>query len=215
MLARFENGKYLEVIIGDDCGFNKYFYTVFDEDGDELDSGKTEYRSMELYIPMNEIDYICEFCDPDYVEGKYKLIDEYLGETMDEYLDYLTDGLAGDWCLERQGSDVDDIREYQTEADAKMVMLREVEDMEEEYESSSIDEYFCSVHDEEYYQSWRVYKNPVYKNEKEKLFGEIEQEIERTFVGVSQYAWELQDADVIEDHVRKVKSLIEQLKEMI
>lgn len=215
MLARFENGKYLEVVVGDDCGLNKYFYTVFDEDGDELDSGKTEYSSMELYIPMNEIDYICEFCEPDWIEGKYELIDEDLGETMEDYLDYLEYGSYGDWCLERQGSDEDDVRKYRTEADARMVMLREVEELEEEYSDSDVDDAFCSVHDEEFYQSWRIYKKPVYTNEKEKLFVEIEQEIERTFVGVSQYAWELQDTSVIEDHVCEIKKLLKQLKEMI
>lgn len=81
MLARFENGYFLEVTVEKDCwGFHQYVYRVLDVYGDELDCGHTEYRSMDLYCPMNEIDYILEFCEPDDVEGKYEILECTLEE---------------------------------------------------------------------------------------------------------------------------------------
>lgn len=81
MLARFENGYFLEVVVEKDTfGFHQYVYRVLDVDGDTLDDGWTEYRSMDLYHPMNEIDYILEYCEPDYVEGKYEILECTLEE---------------------------------------------------------------------------------------------------------------------------------------
>ena len=81
MLARFENGYFLEVLVEkDNWGFHQYVYKVFDVYEDEVDDGYTEYRSMDLYHPMNEIDYILEFCEPDWVEGKYKILECSLKE---------------------------------------------------------------------------------------------------------------------------------------
>lgn len=85
MLARFENGYFLEVTIGEDI--NKlplYFYSVLDIDGNELDDGWTEYRSMELYYPMNEVDYILEYCEPDLVDGEYKILECSLEEFVEQ-----------------------------------------------------------------------------------------------------------------------------------
>lgn len=101
MLARFENGYFLEVTIGeDDWDLHQYFYSVFDANYIEVDDGYTEYRSIELYYPMNEIDYILEFCEPDFVEGKYELLSYETLKDYEDYLDDLTYGeLDGDWIL--------------------------------------------------------------------------------------------------------------------
>ena len=86
MLARFENGNYLEIVIKYDInGFPHYVYTTYEMTMDylyDMDDGKTEYRSMEMYYPMNEFDYICTFCDPYGLEGEYKILEE---KTMKEY----------------------------------------------------------------------------------------------------------------------------------
>lgn len=88
MLARFENGYFLEVVVEKDAfGFHQYAYSVLDVDGDMLDDGWTEYRSMDLYHPMNEIDYILEYCEPDFVDGEYKILECTLEEfvTQNKY----------------------------------------------------------------------------------------------------------------------------------
>ena len=216
MLARFENGYFLEVTIEkDDFGFHQYFYSVFDKTKEDfdgvVDGGHTEYRSMELYYPMNEIDYILEFCEPDFVEGKYKILEE---DTMEDYLDYLEYGSYGDWILERQGTDNDDIRYYKTEEDARLVMLKEVEECEDG-DDESINGNYCTVYGEEYFQSWSIYKKETFETEKEKLFNKIEREFVRVYVGISHYAWELQDTDVIGCHVEKLEKLVDQLKELV
>lgn len=96
MLAKFDNEVLLEVIVGKDInGFHVYNYTVFDLDG-ILDYGWTEYRSMEMYYPMNEIDYILEFCEPDYVKGKYELLKYETIEEYEKYLEYLSEGYLDD-----------------------------------------------------------------------------------------------------------------------
>lgn len=213
MLARFENGYYLEVIINKEE--LNYDYNIYDEDRWSQDSGWTGYRSMELYHPMNEIDYICEFCDPDFVEGKYELLPYDTMEDYEEYLDYLEYGDGyGDWCLERQGTDNDDVRHYKTEENAKAIMLKEVEECESG-DDQSISDNYCIVYGEEYFQSWSIYKKETFETEKDKLFDEIEKEFDRVYVGISQYAWELQDTDVIGYHVEKVQKLVNKLKEMI
>lgn len=80
MLAKFENGYFLEVL--HNVEDNEYVYSVYDEDGDEIDYGWTEYRNIEMYFPRNEIDYILKFCEPCDLYGKYKLISV---ETMENY----------------------------------------------------------------------------------------------------------------------------------
>ena len=76
MLAKFENGYFLEVYINEyKDGTLEYLYNVYDE---ELNichcSGWTEYRNIEMYCPMNEIDYILTYCNPKLVKGKYELM---------------------------------------------------------------------------------------------------------------------------------------------
>lgn len=88
MLARFENGYFMEVTVDKDVfGFHQYFYTEFDALGDEADGGHTEYRDIDLYYPMNEIDYILAFCKPNWVEGKYEILECSLEEfvTQNKY----------------------------------------------------------------------------------------------------------------------------------
>lgn len=72
MKALFENGYVLEVTVNE--AENEYNYEVLDEFGNHVDGGWTEYRSIEMYYPMNEIDYIKEFCNPAFCEGQYKII---------------------------------------------------------------------------------------------------------------------------------------------
>ena len=99
MLARFENGWFLEVIIKQDInGFHQYAFTVYDEDCLEIRKGYTEYRSIEMYYPMNEIDYMLEFCEPYGLEGKYELFEQ---ETMLDYELYMDYGDAYELKMEK------------------------------------------------------------------------------------------------------------------
>ena len=62
MLAKFENGNFLEVFINEEK--NEYEYCISDKDGNEIDFRWTEYRDIEMYYPMNLIDYIVQYCEP-------------------------------------------------------------------------------------------------------------------------------------------------------
>lgn len=210
MLAKFENGYFLEVLIDEEE--NAYGYTVYDEDGDYVDGNSTEYRSMEMYYPMNEIDYILEFCELEDVDGKYELL-EY--ETMEEYLPHEDDN--GKWILERQG-DEEDIRNYRTFEAAQRVMRKEYKETLGGYEyhmENSLEDDCATIGDEEFYQSWKIYEEKDFDNQIEKKFYEIQKELDRADTGVSQYAFELMDTDVIRDHLINVGALIDKLKEMI
>ena len=214
MLAKFENGYYLEVVI--DREELTYDYHIYDEDMFSVGCGWTGYRSMELYYPMNEIDYICEFCDPDYVEGKYEILPYETMYDYDKYIIYLEHGDDdGDWCFERQGTDYDDIRYYKTEEDAKAAMIKEASSEEYEDYEPDIDYPCCEAGGEVYYQKWTVYKKPTYKIETERILNEIQLEIDRTYNGISQYAWELQSTWVATKHLDKLQELVDKLKEMI
>ena len=90
MLAQFENGYFLEVkVIEYSDGEKEYeFNVISDNDYYIIDSGWTEYRSIELYWPLDEIGYILEYCDSDpgieILKGnKYEILKE---ETFEEYL---------------------------------------------------------------------------------------------------------------------------------
>ena len=120
MLARFENGYFLEV--GIDEEENEYGYSVYDENGDEVDSGHTEYRDLSMYYPMNLIDYILEYCEPYDTNGKYLLLEQ---ESMYDYLEKYGEDPNGEWILERQGTDYDDVRYFKTEEAAQYKMNRE------------------------------------------------------------------------------------------
>ena len=87
MTAKFGNGYFLEVGYYEEE--NEYVYTVLDEEGYQVDCGYTEYRSIEMYYPMNEIDYILAYCKPEYVEGKYEIIPF---ESVDEYIEFIGEG---------------------------------------------------------------------------------------------------------------------------
>ena len=84
MLAKFENGWFLEVTHNVDV--NEYFYEVYDNEFNSVYGSWTEYRSMEMFYPMNEVGYILEYCIPEdfnSLDGKYEIL-EY--KTMKEYL---------------------------------------------------------------------------------------------------------------------------------
>lgn len=209
MLAKFENGYYLEV--GNDIENDTYLYIVFNDEFDIEDTGWTEYRSIELYYPMTLIDYILQYCEPSDVKGKYEIL-EY--ETMKEFLVSLEEDLDGEWILERQGTDHDDIRYYKSKEAAKMVMMKETEEYED-YENQDINDEYCEISDEEFYQSWAIYKREHFDNKKDELLYEIEMEIGRADTGITQYVYELQDTSVARDHLEKITRLINELKEVI
>lgn len=225
MLAKFENGYYLEVyeeIDKEDINESIYSYHVYDEEFDMVDRGWTEYRSMDMYYPMNLIDYILEYCEPDELDGqkgKYEILDI---ETMEEHEKYFKDFFSveygehpnGEWALERQGTDHDDIRYYKSKEAAKMVMMKETEEYED-YENQDINDEYCEISDEEFYQSWAIYKREHFDNKKDELLYEIEMEIGRADTGITQYVYELQDTSVARDHLEKITRLINELKEVI
>ena len=93
MLAQFENGYSLEVnVIQYYDGEKEYEFKVMDDENCFVAQGYTEYRSIELYWPLDEIGYILEFCDSNpgikMLKGnKYEIMKE---ETFEE-------------CLQKQG----------------------------------------------------------------------------------------------------------------
>lgn len=206
MLAKFENGYYLEVTYNEI--HNEYCYEVFDEDLDSIDDGWTEYRDIELYYPMNLIDYILEYCKPDDLEGSY----EILGfDTMDE----LEEDPDGEWVLERQGTDNDDIRCYKSAEAARTIMLKEIEDDYEDYSEQDLNGSYCEVRDEEFFQSWNIYKKETFVHKSTELLYKIYLELDRIDTGITQYAYELQDTSVVRDHVSKLRELFIQLGDII
>ena len=212
MLAKFENGYFLEVLV--DEVDNEYEYTVYDKEGYETEFSWTEYRDIEMYYPKTLIDYILEFCEPSDVEGKYEILKQ---KNMDEYLDLFGEDPNGKWILERQGEE-DDIRRYSTLDAAKLVTKKEYEETLEDYEPcmhKSLEENCASIGAENYYQSWNIYEEKDNLSELEKVFDEINLELDRIYTGVEQYAFELQDTSVITEHIYKLKEMIEGLKEMM
>lgn len=213
MLARFkENGYFLEVLVENVKGDDFYFFTVYTEDGDDVDHGWTEYRDIEMYYPNNWIDYIVGFCEPEDIEGEYELLEF---KDMDEYLDKFGEDPKGNWILERQGDD-DDIRRYSTFEAAQRVMNKEYESIVEDYYmENELEDDYAIIGGEEYYQSWKIYEDQVFDNPiKQKLY-EIQKELDRADTGVSQYAFELMDTSVIRQHLYEVENLMNELKEMI
>lgn len=93
MIAKFENDHFLEV--GYDEEENEYVYIVYDEEGYQVDSGYTEYRDLGMYYPMNEVDYILEFCEPECVEGKYEIVHF---ESVDKYIEFIGEGYLCQNC---------------------------------------------------------------------------------------------------------------------
>lgn len=210
MLAKFENGYFLEVLFNEKD--NEYEYTVYDQTGEYEDDGWTEYRSIEMYYPMNEIDYILQFCEPDGVEGKYELLE---CQTMEEYIP--SEDVNGKWILETQGND-EEIRRYPTYEATQKVMQIEYERYLKRKEScmeNDIQDDFAVIGDEEFYQSWKIYEEKEFDNSIEKKFDEIQKEIDRADIGASQYAFELMSTSVITDHLYKLEKLIDELKELI
>lgn len=213
MLAKFENGYFLEVL--HNVEYNEYEYCVYDTDGDMESINWTEYRDIELYYPKNLIDYILEFCEPDEVKGKYELLDF---KDMDEYLDSFGEDPSGKWILERQG-DEEDIRNYRTFEIAQHVMNKEYKEIYGDNNSyhmeDELEDDYAIIGDEEFYQSWKIYEEKIFENPIEQKFYEIQKELDRADVGVSQYAFELMSTDVIRDHLYKVEQLLNELKEMV
>ena len=88
MLAKFkENGFFLEVTV--DEKNNEYLYTVFDRRGEQIDSGWTEYRNIEIYNSINSyVEYVLKYCGSRIsdLQGEYELLEH---QTMDSYLEYI------------------------------------------------------------------------------------------------------------------------------
>lgn len=210
MLAKFENGYFLEVNVCD----GEYEFFVYDEDDSIINSGYTEYRNIAMYYPMNEIDYILEYCDPGDVEGKYEIIDSSMEIDEDYDLEY---GDGGDWMLERQGEE-DDVRSYSTFEKAQAAMKKEYEELLEERRhcmDNELNESDAYIGDEEFYQSWKIYKESKFDNKIDEKFYEIQKELDRADIGVTQYSFELMDTGVIRSHLYEIEKLLKELKEMI
>ena len=205
MLAKFENGYYLEVTYNKIK--NEYCYEVFDEDLDSMDDGWTEYRDIELYYPMNLIDYIIQYCEPDDIEGKYEILEF---NTMSE----LEEDPDGEWILERQGTDNDDIRYYKSEVAARFIMMKEAD--EYEYcEFRKIEKCYYALTGDEFYQTWTIYKKETFDFKSVEILHEIALEFDRIDTGITQYAYELQDISVISDHVDKLRKLVAELADIL
>lgn len=227
MLVKFEKRFIFDVV--NECFLEieidekelTYEYTLYDKDGNLKDMETSHCQDIDDM--KDDIWFILNYCYPQKIMNKliYEEFDihryELLPyETMEDYLDYLEHGDDdGDWCLERQGTDYEDIKYYKTEEDAKAAMIKEVSSEDYEDYEPDIDYPCCEASGEEYYQKWTVYKKPTYKTETERILNEIQLEIDRTYNGISQYAWELQDSYVIEKHLTKVEKLVNKLKEMI
>jgi hypothetical protein len=210
MLARFENGNFLEVRVAEDDNTKEYDFYVYDENGCEVAAGWTEYRDLSMYPDKNEIDYILYMCEPKCISGKYELLEQ---KDMDEYLEKYGEDPNGEWILERQGTEYDDIRYFKTEEAAQYNMNVEVTSCDKCYKSFDLN--YCEVNEDEYFQSWTVYKKQIFDSDIENVFHEIELQFDRIYTGVSQYAYELEDTSVITEHVAELKRMINELKEMI
>lgn len=94
MLAKFESGYFLEVIINEKE--NLYEYFIYDKIRNLMDEGTTELRDISLFVPMNEIDYIITYCLPDkyhinkILNGKYNLISFNTMEQFETCVRYVT-----------------------------------------------------------------------------------------------------------------------------
>lgn len=214
MLARFENGYYLEVL--HDKKENEYNFTIYDKEFEIMHIGWTEYRSIEMYYPSNEIDYILQFCEPDRrrLKGKYELLPFETMYEYEEYFDEITkEDPNGEWILETQGTIFDDIRYFKTEEGARMTMLQEI--AETDLEVIRRGGNFCESGCSETYQYWEVYRKEEFETEKEKVFDEIGKTIDRAYRGIDHYAWELQDSWAAYRYLDELTELIDKLKEMM
>lgn len=212
MLAKFENGYFLEVVV--DTKENVYQYTVYDEDYDKIERRRTEFRHIDMYYPMNEIDYILEFCEPDDVKGKYKLLSF---KTFEEYKNYLNEDPNGEWILKRQGDDTD-TRYYKTKEAAQIILEKEYKEILEDKcspMSTDYDDDYAYIGDEEYYQSWTIYQKQKFDNPIKELIYKIRTELDRVDEGVTQYSFELMSTDVAKDHIWEALMLLRELEEMI
>jgi len=229
MLAKFENGYFLEICEESektdknnefDTNECVYLYSIYDDDYDFIDSRFTEQRDIELYYPMNLIDYILEFCEPDDLKGmknKYEIL-EY--NTMKEFLKSIEEDPNGKWILERKGTRKCNIRHYKSEEAARLNALKEIKDFldddldEDELKTFNDNGYFeygCEYR----FESWNIYKDEYFDNKKDYLLNEIEKELSRANIGVSQYSHELEDTYVIYNHLEKIEKLLNSLKEVI
>lgn len=121
------------------------------------------------------------------------------------------------WILERQGTEYNDKRKFNSFEDARKMMIKEhTETVNDDYlMENEIGDNYATVGDEEYYQSWGIEEEKTFDNSIEQKFYEIKCELNRADTGVSQYAFELMDTNVIRNHLYEVERLIDELKEMI
>lgn len=207
MLARFNNDYVLEVVHNMET--NEYEFDVYDDEDCHLTCGYTEYRDIELYYPMNLIDYILQFCEPEGVSGDYKILDYKTFSDYEARFD-----ANGDWIVE----DSDTVLEqsFVTLEIAQDYMKRQFN--EENYSDcfeSYIDERSAYVGKCGSYRGWRIYENKKYGNLEEKLFAEIRRELERANDGITQYAFELNDTDTARSHIYKAEELLGELEKLL
>ena len=122
------------------------------------------------------------------------------------------------WILETQGEE-ENIREYLTFDEAHSVMKQEYEVVykrENRFITDSIlEDNFADVCNEDFYQSWKIYKQKNFKNPIEKRLYEIKRELDRADMGVTEYVYKLNDSNVIREHLCKIEKLVNELEEMI
>lgn len=121
------------------------------------------------------------------------------------------------WILERQGTEYNDKREFDSKEEAQEVMEKEYEEVIDNGYNDKRD-YDCdsaAIGDHEYFQAWDIYKKKENLSEIENAFNEIELQINRIYNGVEQYSWELIDTGVITGYVDYLQKMIDELKELI
>lgn len=121
------------------------------------------------------------------------------------------------WILERQGTEYNDKREFDSKEEAQEIMEQEYAEVTDNGYNDQCN-YDCdstSIGDHEYFQAWDIYEKKENLTEIENAFNEIDLQINRIYNGVEQYSWELVDTGVITGYVDYLQKMINDLKEMI
>lgn len=118
------------------------------------------------------------------------------------------------WILERQGTDYNDIREFESLNKAHETMTREfnLKNLDENMTYKNCCENTFEIAGYEYYQAWSIYE----KSEEidiAALLKEMELECNRTYIGIKEFCWELDNTSPITVHLDKLQKMINKLSE--
>ena len=207
MLARFNNDYVLEVVHNMET--NEYEFDVYDDEDCHLTCGYTEYRDIELYYPMNLIDYIVQFCEPEGISGSYQILDYDSFDSYERRFD-----ADGDWLVEC--SDTVIVKSFATLEIAQDYVKREFNQLNySESCETCMEDRYAYVGKCGNYTSWRIYEKKEFTTPEEKLFDEIRKELDRADDGVIQYAFELMDTDTARSHIYKAEELLGELEKLL